>query len=96
MSQPSNQEIKSAKAIVGRLPEPPELEDPYWNHEHDGNCMEIETVEVTSFVTPDIDNSYEREIYVCKVTGEDIDLDFADPAVDRAEALEDMEQDRDE
>lgn len=45
----------------------------------------IETIQVDYFVTPDIDESYEREVYVCDSCG--ITLD-GDPEVDRAEALE--------
>lgn len=82
MNRITNQELQSAKNIVGPLPAIENIDD----HEHNADCMEIETVEITSFATPDVDTSYDREIYVCKVTGEDIDLFEADPLQDRAEA----------
>lgn len=81
MNQLTNKSIEAAKRVVGPLPD---LED----HEHTADCMEVETVEVTSFATPDVDQSYDRQIYVCKVTGKDIDLDEADPEVNAAEARE--------
>ena len=60
-------------------------------HDHSEH-YEIETV------TSDhlgINGHYQtdREIYVCAIDGVAIDLDVADPLVDKAEAAADMEQD---
>lgn len=90
MNQITKKELSAALSILGPIPE---MEDPHFDHEHDGDCMVVETIEITSFSTPDIDNSYEREIYVCSVTGEDIPLDERDPVEDRIDALNDMHQD---
>jgi hypothetical protein len=76
MSNPTKAQINSAKQVIDDL-----LDE----HEHSDSCMEIETVEVTYWPTPDIDQSYSREVYVCNLTGEQIDLEEADPELDREE-----------
>lgn len=48
----------------------------------------IETVEVTNFPTPDIDASYDTEVYVCDLCGCTVD---GNPAEDRADAQADAE-----
>lgn len=52
-----------------------------------------ESVQVDLWLTPDIDRSYEREIYVCEVCRVDIPLDEADPAIDAFEAEVDRQID---
>jgi len=49
----------------------------------------VDIVEVPLFPTPDHDQSYEREIYVCDVCYCDIDLFEADPVQDKIEATDD-------
>lgn len=56
--------------------------------------LEVETVEVTYWSTPDIDSSYNTEVYVCGGAGgcgHQLSPDEASPAEDRAEALADMQ-----
>lgn len=63
------------------------------DHEHSPECMEVESAQVDFWPTPDIDESYDRQFYVCVITGQDIDLEDADPEYDRAQAIADMEAD---
>jgi hypothetical protein len=51
----------------------------------------VESVQVDHWPTPDIDNSYDRDVYVCNICDETIDLDQADPAVDAYEARVDSQ-----
>lgn len=48
----------------------------------------IETMEVTSFATPDIDTSYDRKVYVCNICDELIEDE--DPELDEYEAQNDV------
>lgn len=53
----------------------------------------IESVEVTYWPTPDIDHSYDVDVYVCNDCECTIDRDVADPAEDRYDAMVDVEID---
>lgn len=57
------------------------------------NNLRVETVQVDYWSTPDIDSSYDVEVYVCNVCGVTIDLDVADPAEDRFDAMVDSQID---
>lgn len=65
MFGPSKKQVKRAIAIV---------EDMVAKHEHSDDCLQAEIVEITYWPTPDIDRSYEQEIYTCSVTGEEVEL----------------------
>lgn len=56
--------------------------------EHDQG-WHIESVTVPTMRNGEYDD-YEREVYVCDLCEETIDLDVADPLVDRQEAIDDM------
>lgn len=53
------------------------------DHEH----KHIETAQVDFYPTPDIDQSYEVEVYVCDDCLKTIPLEELDPAVDRSTHL---------
>lgn len=63
-------------------------------HEH--GDFEIEPIQVDYWPTPDIDRSYDVDVYVCggpEGCGVTIDRDVADPAEDRYDAMVDMQID---
>lgn len=59
--------------------------------EHDDR--RIETTQVDYWPTPDIDHSYEIEVYVCNNCNSTVPLEIADPAQDEAEADADRQLD---
>lgn len=53
----------------------------------------IESVQVDYWPTPDIDSSYDVDVYVCDECGVTIDLDVANPAEDAFDAMIDSQID---
>lgn len=63
------------------------------NCPHNPENWQIESVQVDYWPTPDIDSSYDVDVYVCGDCDETIPYDLADPAQDAYDAMVDAQID---